>query len=176
MDDFFDGSGGGYETGYYDTALICMNGYMVNGSAKEMPQFNTKHCKKCGKPTISQCPHCQKDIQGHYISPGVIGIDTVSVPSYCHECGAAYPWTDAKLEAAKEMADEAEHLSKEEKEELKATFDDLVRDTPKTPVAASRYKRLTAKAGSMISDTLQKILIEVMVSNAKDLIFATHVK
>jgi hypothetical protein len=80
------------------------------------------------------------------------------------------------LKAAKELADEAEKLSSDEKEQLKLTFDDLVRETPRTPVAASRYKKLTAKAGSMLAEGLKSILIELIVSNAKDLIWATHVK
>ena len=62
-------------------------------------------------------------------------------PSYCYNCGTAFPWTVCSLEAAKELADELETLTQEEKEQLKNSFPDLMKNTPKTTVAETRFQK-----------------------------------
>lgn len=62
-------------------------------------------------------------------------------------CGLAYPWMDKRLHAAKELTEELDELSDEEKDKLKASLDDLVRDTPQTEVAATRSKKILHKVG-----------------------------
>ena len=61
----------------------------------------------------------------------------------------AFPWTSARLAAAKESAGEVEGLSEDERETLKNSLDDLTADSPKTEVAASRVKALIAKSGKV---------------------------
>ena len=47
---------------------------------------------------------------------------------------------------AKDLADELDELSDEEKEKLKATLDDLIPDTPQTEVAGTRFKKIMRRA------------------------------
>jgi hypothetical protein len=88
-------------------------------------------------------------------------------PSYCHFCGTPYPWTVLKLEAAKEMAEELDELSPEEKEKLKDSLDDLTVNTPKTNLAVTRTKKLLGKltdqSFSIFKNTLQTMVTEYEV-------------
>ena len=88
-------------------------------------------------------------------------------PAFSPDCGKPFPWTERRLEAARELAHEAEHLSGEEKQQLADSLDDLTRDTPRTQVAASRFKRLAAKAGVETGNALRAVLVDVMSEAAK---------
>lgn len=83
----------------YDTAQICMNGHVVTSSFHDMPEFNKKFCDKCGQATITECPSCQTEIQGHY--RGSMSVKKSRAPAFCSGCGTPYPWTAASIEAAK---------------------------------------------------------------------------
>ncbi len=74
------------------------------------------------------------------------------------------------IEAAKEYAEELENLTPEEREKLKKSIDELVQDTPKTQLAASRLKQLAAKAGGSTADIFQKILVNIISEIAKKMI------
>lgn len=156
---------------YYDVAQICMNGHVVNEMAHSSPQSNQKYCADCGAQTITACTECNDNIRGYYHVPGVIGFFEYNKPNYCHECGEPYPWTVGSLEAARELADEMENLSAEEREQLKNSFPDLVRDTPKTVVAETRFKKLMTKAGSDAYDGMRTILVDVVSEAVKKSIF-----
>lgn len=65
----------------------------------------------------------------------------------------------------------AEGLSDIEKETLKSTFDDLVVDTPKTQIAAQKYKNLMSKAKANIAKALRDILVDIASEAAKKALF-----
>jgi len=88
-------------------------------------------------------------------------------PKYCEECGTPFPWTEMALSAAKEYTDDLDQLSAEEKLALKKTFDDLTSDTPRTPMAANRFKKLVAKIGPVAGSVLVKIVEAVATEAAK---------
>ena len=94
------------------------------------------------------------------------------LPSFCPDCGEPYPWTEASLKAAKELADELDNLSLEEREILKKSLDDIMvmEDTPQTPVAATRFKKLIVKAGKPAAEAFRKLLIDVASETAKKII------
>ena len=92
------------------------------------------------------------------------------LPIFCPDCGTPYPWTEAKLKAAKELADLLEDLSPEERELLKKSFDDIVRDTPRTAVAATQFKRLAAKVGKTMAEELRKLVVDIASETAKKII------
>jgi hypothetical protein len=71
------------------------------------------------------------------------------------------------LAAAKEYADEFDELSNEEKATLKATFDDLTVNTPRTELAAHRFKKFISKIGPVAGDVLTKIIVNVATEAAK---------
>lgn len=124
------------------------------GGLQNAPRF----CPDCGARTIVACSHCQHPIQ-------VSGVRH----SFCGECGAPYPWTETALVAAKEYADELDMLSADEKATLKKSFDDLTADTPRTPVAATRLKKIVAQAGPVAGKVLSKIIVNFATEAAMKL-------
>jgi hypothetical protein len=157
---------------YYDLAQICRNGHVANSMARGAPESNQRFCVRCGEPTITECETCQAPIRGDYFVPGVISVgERYYAPAYCHNCGAAYPWTQAGLAAAKELATTFENLTADEQEQLQSSVDDLVRDTPRTKVAESRFKRLLTKAGPQAWETMRGVLVEVVSESVKKSIF-----
>jgi hypothetical protein len=75
------------------------------------------------------------------------------------------------LEAARELAREAEGLSEEEHALLEASLDDIIRDTPRTPVAANRFKRLIAQTGKGTAAAMRELVIDIASEAAKKAIW-----
>ena len=152
----------------YDTAQICLNGHMINSSSVESPQFSKDFCTTCGKSTITQCPNCKTPIRGYYHGGASFEPD---VPHFCHGCGQSYPWTAARIEAAQELASELDGLDDHERKLLAGTIDDIVRDSPKTTVAATRFKKIIAKSGKVAIDSFKEILVDVVSETAKKMLW-----
>jgi hypothetical protein len=145
---------------WYDVAQICLNGHITNSSTKLRPQHNKKFCDSCGASTIMNCPNCDSEIQGAYHMQMVVGT-FFSLPSYCQNCGKPYPWTEKRLSAAYELAQELDVLSDEDKKILSQSIDDLIKETPKTVVASVRFKKIMAKAGKSAADGFKNILVDI---------------
>jgi hypothetical protein len=157
---------------HYDIAQICTNGHVINTTAGSSPQLNQKYCSKCGAETITSCPSCNTEIQGHYFLFDAIGLPyNFQRPLYCSNCGAAYPWTTSHLRAAAKQVDGLEVLSLEEKEQLKSSLHDLVKETPQTPLAETQFKKLMKKAGAGAYETMRSILISVVSDAVQKKIF-----
>ena len=109
-------------------------------------------------------------IKGFYHIPGVFRLGKEEPARYCDNCGAAYPWTEAKLQAATELASELNNLTEEEKQQLKNSLPDIIRDSPQTPVAATRFKRLLAKAKDKSGELIWDLLKELVSETAKKII------
>ena len=144
----------------YDTALICLNGHMINEEADSYPVFDADFCDKCGASTIRACPNCKTKIRGQYT--GSMSARPLPVPSFCHGCGKPYPWTDARLEAVHDLAGELENISENEKEILKTSLDDMVRESPRTTLAITRFKKIMVKAGKGGADSLRNLLVDIL--------------
>jgi len=145
VDDLDDIPLGETEVDVYDVAQICLNGHVVNDSYRMYPQHNSAQCSECGQKTVTACPKCKANIQGRYhASEYVLNFaGALTAPPFCRECGSAYPWTEARLSAVREL----ERLDANERGTLDRILDDLVSDTPRTPVATLRFKQLVLKAG-----------------------------
>jgi len=102
---------------------------------------------------------------------GTLNHTDLPLPIFCPDCGKPYPWTEAKLKAAQELADELDNLSPEERDLLKRSLDDIMRDTPQTTVAANRFKRLVAKAGQVTAEGFRDILVDILSETAKKIIW-----
>ncbi len=113
------------------------------------------HCPKCGKESVPTCLNCESTILG------------TNRPAYCGVCGKPFPWTETTLATAREFADELESLSEGDKTALKATFDDLTIDTPRTELAAHRFKKFLAKIAPTAGDALKNIIVTVATEAAK---------
>lgn len=156
---------------YYDTAQICFNGHVINSMAASHPQSNQKFCSQCGIQTITACQSCSTAIRGCYHVPGVIGLFRYSKPQYCFQCGTAFPWTTASLAAASDLVDDLDTLTSDEKQQLKDSLPDLIRETPKTPVAEGRFKRIMKKVGAEAAGGIRAVLIDVVSEAVKKSIF-----
>jgi hypothetical protein len=157
---------------WHDVAQVCLNGHGVNDSTNASPEFSRPYCEQCGAQTITNCPSCNTPIPGEYHVPGVVAIGfRYHAPAFCGQCGQPYPWTQAKLEAAREYAKDLEGLSDAEREQLTKSLDDLVVDVPMTKVSAGRFKRLALKAGGGAAETLRELLVDVMSEAAKKILF-----
>jgi hypothetical protein len=153
--------------GYYDQMQVCENGHQITASARSAPQFKTKFCASCGAATIDSCPSCNTPIRGSYETDGVIFIgSSPPVPSYCHDCGAAYPWRQAALENLSEILRESE-LSEQEISAIEATFPDVLRDTPKTESAALKLRRLLGSLKKPAYDMTIKVISDLASETAK---------
>ena len=155
------------EPSWYDVAQICMNWHVANSATQRYPDQNKNFCDKCGDPTITACPACNRPVRGKYHAPGVIVIGDDPAPAHCIECGKPYPWTERRLAAAKKLAQEMEGLTVEQRGLLARSLDDLVRDTPQTPVAATRFKQPMAKVGSAAAKGLRDIVVDIASETAK---------
>lgn len=154
---------------WHDVAQICMNGHVVNMSSKASPDFNRNFCEKCGAPTITQCPNCKGNILGDYHVPDVVVLGAVEdkAPAFCGGCGKPFPWTESRVQAARDLLEELDGLSTDEKLLLSKSFDDLVTDCAQTQVAITRFKKLGAKLGKEAGGALKSILIDIVSEAAK---------
>jgi hypothetical protein len=155
----------------YESAQICLNGHVITSLSHSYPGALQNFCTKCGAETISQCRSCHLEIIGTSTSANLPSHFEYSAPAYCPHCGAAYPWTESRLKAAKELAEELDGLKSEEKILLKQSIDGLVKDTPGTSLAATRFKKLAAKGGKAAAAGFKEILIDIISETAKKMIW-----
>lgn len=155
---------------YYDVALICQNGHVINSSAKTSPAGNQDFCDRCGSKTVIACQQCSTDIRGFHHISGVIH-SSYDRPAFCFKCGAAFPWTATGLQAARDLADVLDGLSAEDREELKMSLDDLVKDTPRTRVAETRFKKIMKRSGREAVDGMRSVLTDIVSETVRKTIF-----
>lgn len=159
-------------SGEYDVAQVCLNGHVITERAKYSPEHLTKFCDRCGEATTMICAECSTSIRGEYLSRTlVVGGGEPTPPAFCHNCGKPYPWTQAGIRAAQELTAELMELTPEERDQLAKTLPDLIRDTPRTGLAAARFKRLVTKAGPVAVAAFGKILANFAAEGAKTIMF-----
>ena len=157
---------------YYDVAQICENGHVANSIAHDNPARNQDHCDKCGSPTIMACPSCQTAIRGFYHASVPSIFDKYVTPAFCYKCGKPFPWTDAALRAAVELADEFDGLTDGERGTLKKSLPELVLETPRTRVAETRFKKIMWKVGKEGCEAMRSILTDFISETVRKTIFS----
>lgn len=153
--------------GVYRVGQVCLNGHAITDAADAHPELREAYCSKCGAETTTTCKECGAGIRGDYHVDGVFAVSEYVAPRFCHACGRAYPWTQAKLKTAAELIEELDELSAEEKSKLKSSVDELVRNAPSTEVAALRIKKTFLKLGKTGADSLRQLLVDVLSEAAK---------
>lgn len=154
--------------GGYDIAQICKNGHVTNSATKSRPENNQKSCMKCGEATITTCPECSTPIRGIENAPGW---QIYTTPAFCINCGNPFPWTQAKVQAARDLAQELDDLNEQDRIILQKSIDELVKDSPSTTVAATRFKKIMLKAGQGAASMFQEILVDVVSETAKKMLW-----
>ena len=159
----------------YDVAQICLNGHVINDSVRKYPQHNRKFCDRCGVATITHCPNCNAEIPGEYHFEGELlrlgRNKDATAPAFCANCGRPYPWTEARIRAARALAEELENISDAERAVLAESIDEIVKDTPGSALAATRFKRILSKAGKPFVDAFRDILVDVASEAVKKMIW-----
>lgn len=150
---------------YLYKQLICLNGHQITDRAYQDEEVN-EFCQKCGAKVIDSCPSCNSQIDGFYYVSGVLSTEKKAVPKYCRNCGKPYPWTRSSLEALEELVSLSQ-LDIQEKNELYSSASDLISDTPKTKLAAYKWKKI----GKPILDVAHDILVEIASDAAIKLIY-----
>lgn len=150
----------------YFTSQLCANGHLITAYAEKYPASLQKYCSICGAYTIMQCENCKKNIRGRSADElGYLG--KYRIPSYCLNCGEPYPWTTSALESTKEILLLSEEIKSEDINTLEDTYKDLIVSTPKTQVAAMKFKMLLTKAGKATSDAIYQIMVDVLSEAVK---------
>lgn len=75
------------------------------------------------------------------------------------------------MAAAQELADLVDEFTDEDKRVLVESLDDLVRDTPRSQVAALKFKKIVAKTTGNIVSAFRDILIDVASEPVKRMIW-----
>ena len=91
-------------------------------------------------------------------------------PSYCRKCGNSFPWTEAALAAATELVQEEEQLSDQDKLTLTSSLPELVSDTPRTTLAATRVQRIAGKVGGAFKAAMYKFAVDCASETAKKIV------
>jgi hypothetical protein len=153
--------------GVYRVGQVCLSGHAITDAADAHPERQERRCSRCGAETILKCPKCAANIRGDYHVDGVFGGGEWTPPRFCHECGQAYQWTQAKISTTNELIDELDELSDEDKVRLKSSVDELVRDAPSAEIAALRVKKAFLRLGKLSGDSLRQLLVDILSETAK---------
>jgi hypothetical protein len=101
-------------------------------------------CDRCGARTIQSCENCHAQLEGDLLDSGIIA--PYYAPHHCSACGAPYPWTAARIEAATELAAFLAS-SDDERVSLEKAVPDLLVEGPRSGLAAARWKEAIDRAG-----------------------------
>ena len=156
-------------TGHYDVAQVCQNGHITNQGMNASPQFNKDHCDKCGEKIVSVCEHCSTPIQGRY--RGRVSVPKQHPPAYCHSCGNPFVWTQRTIESAIELSVEIGGLGGADAEQFRSSLDDVLKETPRTPLAASRLRGLLRKTGQEAAGGIRHLIIDLVSETVKKTIW-----
>lgn len=155
----------------YHVAQICGNGHLVTAYADDYQHYRENYCSMCGSKTIMQCPNCNQPIKGR-LRDGYDFGDFV-IPKYCYNCGTPYPWTKDRIEATKELMQLELKLSDDDLTALSTDIYSLVTDSPRTQVAAVKFKSILAKAGTVTASAVKDILVDIISESAKKVIWGS---
>lgn len=158
--------------GTYRVAQVCPNGHVATTAADQNPELREAFCSKCGEETIMQCPSCSASIRGDFYVEGVFGLGgDYEPPSFCHNCGSRFPWTERKIAGAVELVEAGAELSPEEVQQFRTDLTELTKDSPKTQVASLRFKKVMTKVGTSVASGVRDIVVDVLSEAAKKAIW-----
>lgn len=116
---------------------------------------------------MTECPTCHIPVRGHYDVDGIVTLIDYEPPAHCHNCGAAFPWTERRIAGAVELLKEDGDLSPEELQQVRSDLKVLSRDTPSTLAASSRFRKVMTKVGTSVASGVREIVIDVLSETAK---------
>jgi hypothetical protein len=145
-------------------AQICLNGHVLTSDGMVLGE--REHCNKCGAVSIETCQHCGAFVRGQekYSSD-------FELPLFCYApgCGRPYPWMREKLETARELLDNDDKLSLEQRESLWGDLKYVMSD-PKADLVPAKWtliKIKLEKAGKAVREPLLDLTAKVIAEVAK---------
>jgi hypothetical protein len=155
----------------YDSAQVCLNGHVITAYySTGIPEDRQDFCHRCGAQTILQCPGCDTAIRGAHIGDALAMASYGGPPAYCRACGKPFPWTERRLQAARELAEQADELDTE-RDDLVRRLPDLVSDTPMATVAATKWRTALTRVTEHTALAFKQVFIEVASETAKKMLF-----
>ena len=151
------------QTGY-DEGEACENGHQINGDVIGSPEESSPFCPECGAATMRGCRHCDALLRGYM--RGIVTGDW-TLHAYCYNCGKPYPWTEAGIQAAKDLLELEASLSQEDREVLTTSLDAVTRDTPQTAVAAKRINLVLGRVPGQAATVVRDVILGVATEAAK---------
>jgi hypothetical protein len=156
----------------YRVAQVCPNGHVATTSADQNPELREAFCSQCGEATIVQCSSCSASIRGDYHVEGIFGFGgDYEPPSFCHNCGSQFTWTERKIAGAVELVEAGADLSPEQVQQFRVDLTELTKDTAKTQAAFLRFKKVMTKVGTSIASGVRDIVVDVFSEAAKKTIW-----
>ncbi len=160
-------------TGRHHQAIICENGHIITDSTTIEKEKADNYCQKCGAKGLRYCSYCKYIIRGRRFTPTPYGPPTVihlhRAPRFCYNCGNQYPWTEQKIEAAKEKIDLLD-ISKPDKEFLTDSIDAIIIETPKTEVAAIKVNKKLTEIGKAAAMSIRELFVDIAARTAAEVL------
>lgn len=124
--------------GEHCDAQICLRGHVVHCDGT--PFRSEAYCTKCGARCIDECPQCQEPIHGM----STYGVAPYSKPHFCHKCGHAYPWMEERLRTARELLENDDKLSPEDRENVWKDLGYVMSD-PRSDLSPAKRKLIEVR-------------------------------
>lgn len=154
----------------YKIAHICTEGHCDSSYQDGDVPSDASFCTICGSKIIAYCPSCNAAIRGILDSDIFNLTAPYTIPSYCHHCGAAYPWIQLRIDAIAEAAADDENISSAETQKLLAFLPALTADTARTKLGAVFFKRIIKQAGEDLKEVMLDFAAKCTVEAAKSFI------
>lgn len=93
---------------------------------------------------MDKCPYCESYFFKYSDDPLVRyeQYQDEQIPYYCTQCGKPFPWIENILEDAAEIIDVEELLTYEQKEILKNELPNLIIESPRSGLSATKTKKI----------------------------------
>jgi hypothetical protein len=135
-------------------AQICTAGHVRHCDGHTFKEG--EYCKECGSSCIDACPHCGEPIHGTVIYQAASDYQR---PSFCHACGRPYPWMEERLRTARELLDQDDKLTEDDRQSL---WPDLqyVMSNPRADLVPAKRKLIDIKLGKA-TDWVREALLDL---------------
>ena len=140
----------------YDVLQVCWHGHLLTAHLKTMPESGKRFCTECGGKAISECPDCLAPIRG---APTRALVPKISVPNNCHACGVPYPWRQAAIANAIEVA-QAE-VDAAQAEEVEQLVHSIAAKSPRAEADAMKLGKMLSGISSGAREVVRKAFIEI---------------
>lgn len=147
---------------HYYAAQICLLGHVHNVEGKTEFKRNER-CPQCGNPCIDSCQNCKAPIRGRDLH----FLHEYQRPSFCYNCGRPYPWMKDRLDTARELLNQDDKLSLEEREKLWGLLQHVMSD-PKSDLAPAKKKLFELGLGKAAAAT-KDVLLDFVAKYAAEM-------